>query len=131
LIRKTIGIVRRPAAADQQLKGRDMARAKMIVLARATEGQTKELDEWYETRHVHDLLAVPGITSIERFDVQMMKAPDGESWDYAGIYEIEAEDVSAVLKEMGARMGTPKMPGSPTLDSSKTLAIIAHEKPRK
>ena len=108
-----------------------MARAKMIVLAKATGGQTKQLDDWYETRHVPDLLAVPGITSIERFDVQMMKAPEGESWDYAGIYEIEADDIGAVLKEMGARMGTPQMPGSPTLDSSRTLAIIAHEKPRR
>jgi len=113
------------------LKERDMARAKMIVLAKAAEGQAKALDDWYETRHVHDLLAVPGITSIERFDVQMMKSPDGTTWDYAGIYEIEADDINAVLKEMGARMGGPQMPGSPTLDSSKTLAIIAHEKPGK
>jgi hypothetical protein len=109
-----------------------MARAKMIVLAAAHEGQAEALDQWYETRHVPDLLAVPGIKSIERFDVQMLKAPDGApKWDYIGIYEIEADDIDAVLKESGARMGTSRMPASPTLDSSKTLAIIAHEKPRK
>jgi hypothetical protein len=108
-----------------------MARAKMIVMAAATDGQTEALDQWYETRHVPDLLAVPGVRSIERFDVQMMKVPgDLPGWDFVGIYEIEADDINAVLKEMGARMGTERMPHSPTLDSAKTLAIIAHEKRR-
>jgi len=104
----------------------------MIVLAAAHEGQAEALDHWYETQHVPDLLAVPGVKAIQRFDVQLLKAPEGSPrWDYIGIYDLEADDIGAVLKEAGARMGSPQMPASPALDSSKTLALIAHEKRRE
>jgi hypothetical protein len=107
-----------------------MARAKMIVLAAAMPGQKLELDQWYDKRHIPDILAVPGIQSCERFDFQGMGPGDAaQKWDYVGIYDIEADDVGAVLKDMGGRMGTERMPKSPALDSSRTLAFIAHAKP--
>ncbi|MDB5444868.1 MAG: hypothetical protein JWQ97_185 [Phenylobacterium sp.] len=109
-----------------------MAQAKMIVLAAATDGQVAALDEWYETRHVPDLLQVPGVKSIQRFDARMLKVPEGApGWDFIGIYDLEADDIDAVLREAGVRMGTPQMPASPALDSSKTLALVAYPKSKK
>lgn len=106
-----------------------MARAKMIVLAAAHEGQAKALDDWYETRHVPDLLAVPGVQAIQRYDVRVLKGPAGtQAWDFIGIYDLEADDINGVLKEAAGRMGSAQMPASPALDSSKTLALVAHEK---
>lgn len=110
-----------------------MTKAKMIVLVAAPEGQSAGLDQWYENRHVPDLLAVPGIKAVERFDIGVvLHAPEGAPrWDFVGVYDLEADDIGTVLKEMGSRMGTARMPTSATLDSDKTLAVIAYPKTRK
>lgn len=104
-------------------------KAKMIVLAAAAEGQREALDHWYATRHIPDIEAVPGIVATERYDLQLMKAPEGcPQWDFFSVYSMEGDDIPAIMREMGSRMGGPLMPASPTLDSSKTLAFMAFPK---
>ena len=106
-----------------------MAEAVMVVLAAAQPGQAEELDQWYETRHVKDLMAVPGFKSIARYDLRAMKIPEGcPQWDFLGLYQLEADDINAVLAESGKRMGTAQMPASPAMDSAKTLAFVAFPK---
>lgn len=103
-----------------------MAKAKMVVFAKAVNGDKAGLDEWYRTTHVPDLLAVPGVKSIERFDISVrMTAPQGApAWDSMGIYELEADDIAAVLQEIGKRMKSGEIEISPVLDSPNTLAAI-------
>jgi len=97
----------------------------MIVFARAFEGRQAELAEWYDTRHIPDLLRVPGFRSAERITLRTMKSPPGTpTWDFLILYELEGDDPSAALAEAGKRMGGPDMPASPALDSASTLALV-------
>jgi hypothetical protein len=107
-----------------------MATARMIVFTIPTSaGESEELDRWYDEQHVPDLLAVPGVVGAQRFDLRKIKSPQGSpEWQFLAIYRIEADDIDAVFAEMNARMGTPRMPRSAALDSSKTLAYMATEK---
>lgn len=103
---------------------------KMIVMARAAEGRREELARWYDERHLLDLLAVPGIVSVERHDVVPVKQPNGTpGWDFALVYEFEG-DPMATLRTMPP-MGSDAMPASDALDSAQTLSVLALSQGRR
>ncbi|MET0377989.1 MAG: hypothetical protein ABW049_03275 [Spongiibacteraceae bacterium] len=109
-----------------------MAKATMIVFATAHPGKTEELDQWYDQRHIPDLLSVPGLVEAKRYDVRTLKMPEGcPKFDFLALYSMEGEDINTIVGAAAARMGTPDMPASPALDSSKTLALMAFEKSDK
>lgn len=105
---------------------------KMVVLAKAAAGRAEELAQWYDERHIPDLLAVPGFASAERHRVAPVKQPDGmPQWDFMLIYEITGDDPMTVLRTMGGMMGTERMPTSDALDSSQTLSLLGLSQYRK
>ena len=60
-----------------------------------------EYNEWYDTVHLRDVLAVEGVRSAARFrlaDDQMFD--DDAPGEYLAIYEIEADDLAAVGRAM-------------------------------
>lgn len=102
-----------------------MAKARMFVLAKAHEGCREKLEQWYDGRHIPDLLKVPGLVAARRSDVRTLKMPEGfPAYDSLAIYDLDG-DIDAILRESGSRMGTAAMPTSPAMDSSKTLALVA------
>ena len=50
---------------------------KMVVLAKAAEGQVEALAKWYDETHMNDLLAVPGLVTAERHNLITLKQPEG------------------------------------------------------
>jgi len=97
---------------------------KMVVFAKAAEGRVQELGQWYDERHFPDLLAVAGFVSAERHTLITVKQPDGlPAWDFMLIYEIEGDPI-AVLRGMGALMGTEKLPFTDALVSMSTLSVV-------
>jgi hypothetical protein len=95
--------------------------AKYILLAMngptTGEGDEETYNRWYDDVHVPDLLAVSGIISARRFKVLKSSMP----WPYVAAYEIETDDLPAVLAEMET---TPR-PFDPTFDRSVSGHILA------
>lgn len=88
-----------------------MARYKLIAFSNPVDGREDDFNQWYENQHLPDVVAVPGFVSGERF------ACVGEGpHKYMAIYEIETDDLPAVLAEFGKRPGTELMPVSDALD---------------
>jgi hypothetical protein len=58
-----------------------------------------ELNEWYDGTHIPELLAVPGFVSARRF----RRVGEDGAPEYLAVYEIEADDVSAPLRELRRR----------------------------
>lgn len=105
-----------------------MPKAKMCVLTVAQEGQSEAMAAWYDGQHIPDLLKVPGLVEAKRYDVKTLKLPPGmEAFESFAVYSLEGDDIAAILKESAVRMGTPDMPTSDALDSSKTFAFLATE----
>jgi hypothetical protein len=97
----------------------------MIAFAKAVDGRKDELNEWFEQQHVADLLKIPGFVSARRVAVRPMGAREGiPVWDFMALYEIEAEDVQAVIKEAGVRMATGVIVMSEALDRSSSLTLL-------
>jgi len=80
-----------------------------------------EFNKWYDEVHLPDVLSVPGIVGATRY------ARDSEEADlapYLALYELEAENLSDVLAEVGRRAGTPQM------EMSETLSMTEETGPR-
>jgi hypothetical protein len=95
---------------------------KMVVFAKAVPGKVTELAAWYDEQHINDLLAVPGLLTAERHTLMPVKQPDGSpAWDFMLIYELEGQDPSAALQNMGKA----QIAISDLLESTSTLSVIA------
>jgi len=100
----------------------------MIVLTRPVEGREQEYNDWYDGRHLDDILAVPGFVSARRFE-RKGEPVAGQPWPYLAIYEIDHDDPQAVLDAMLARVGTDAMPLSDAMDQDIYCVLYEERTP--
>ena len=58
-----------------------------------------EFNDWYDRTHLPELLAVPGFVSARRY----RRVGDDGAPEYLAVYEIEADDLAAPLRELRRR----------------------------
>jgi hypothetical protein len=93
-----------------------MPKAVLVVLTNPVEGKDDEYHDWYDNEHIPDLLAVPGITAVQRFAIAPASGQKPEQ-RFLAIYELESDDVEktmAAMREHRSKGG----PASPALDTS-------------
>jgi len=98
-----------------------MAHYKFLVITRPVPGKEAAYNDWYDHRHIPDVLKVPGFVSAQRFKASGETALPGP---YVAIYELETSDPSAALAELTARAGTSQMPLSDALDMTSVSATL-------
>lgn len=87
----------------------------MVVTSGAREGRSEEYDAWYDGTHLAEICAVPGVVSGRRYDA-FPASPNPQPAPCLAIYEIEADDPSAVVGEMMRRAQAGEMSRSDALD---------------
>lgn len=92
----------------------------MIFLTRPLPGREEEYNHWYDRVHLPDVLKVPGFRSAQRFRLHSEIA--GGIQSYLAIYEIEADDLGDVKREMGRRIKSGEMAMSEAIDWSGNVA---------
>lgn len=101
-----------------------MADCLMLVFTNPVEGQDRAFNEWYDSRHVNDVLAVPGVVAGRRYDLAPMTVPEDadlpaevpvQPHRYLAVYELD-RDPGDVMKEFLDRVARGKIPLSETLD---------------
>lgn len=101
-----------------------MPKLLVVALNGFVEGQEAEYNRWYDQEHIPALLRTPGMMRARRFKIiNTIKLPEGVSWPYLAVYEIETDDAAAFFKAMGANAGE----FSPAMDRSRSASIIAIE----
>jgi hypothetical protein len=76
-----------------------MPKGIMVVQSRPVSADREhEYNEWYTSVHIPEILAVPGFTGARRYKVTSTDGPV-----YVAVYDIEADDVTAPVKELSAR----------------------------
>jgi hypothetical protein len=88
-----------------------------MVFSNAAEGQEDEYNRWYDERHIVDVLAIPGVTSGQRFrlDPHDEASASSPAHRHLAMYTTEI-DPATVMKEIGTRMASGDMDVSPSLD---------------
>ena len=78
-----------------------MPKGIMLVQSRPSDSAREdEYNKWYSGTHIPEVLAVPGITGARRYK---LLGGDGAEPAYLAIYELDADDLTAPLRELSAR----------------------------
>lgn len=86
-----------------------MKRYKLVVLSEPVEGREQEYNDWYQNTHLYDIVAFNGFTSAQRFHASR-SLNEEKPVPYLAIYDIETDDIDAVVEEMGKHAGGERMP---------------------
>ncbi len=82
-----------------------MAKSIIIVQTNAVEGRTDEFEDWYVTRHLSDVTAVPGFAKAEfyrRSAAQRAGVP-APDYDYVAVYELDVPAAEGIRNLDAAR----------------------------
>lgn len=93
-----------------------MAKYKMVVLTNPLDGRHEEFNEWYDTRHLSDLLDLPGMQTAQRYRVV-----SGDGWQYLALYDVETDDLDGLMAEMYRRVDAQEIFMSPAFDDKYLL----------
>ena len=78
-----------------------MPKGIMLVQSRpSAPAREDEYNKWYSGTHIPEVLAVPGVTGARRY--KLLGGDDAEP-AYLAIYELDADDLTAPLRELSAR----------------------------
>ncbi len=102
-----------------------MSRYTFVVLTNASGGRDGEFNEWYNNKHIPDVLNIPGFVAAQRFSIASAQMDGATSpWRYLALYELDTDDLAGALKELAARVGTPAMVMSDSLDMKGIGAYV-------
>lgn len=101
-------------------------RYKMIVLSHPAAGREEEYNDWYQNFHLAQVVNIKDVKSAQRFRLAR-KLMEGEAHPYAAIYEIETDDIDAVLDELRAAAGTERLSISGAINTDFTNATVYEE----
>ena len=93
-----------------------MSRHIFAVLTNPIEGREAEFNAWYDDRHVHDILRLPGLVSAQRFGLSPVQS-GATPYQYLVLYEIETNDLAETIRELKAKDGTVEIPATTALAS--------------
>jgi hypothetical protein len=97
-----------------------VARHLFVVSSNPAQGREKDYNEWY-TRHVADLLALPGVISARRFVLSDAQATDAaHPFKYLACYEVETDDLQKFIGHLISVSGTEAMPISTALSPTNS-----------
>lgn len=94
-------------------------RTIQVVYSRPFPGKDDEYNEWYDKKHLPDVLSIPGVLSAQRYDLRPTAREQGTEpeYRYMTIYEIEG-DPDEVMAKLGAASGSGQMAVSDSFDTS-------------
>jgi len=94
-----------------------MANYQFVVFTKPVAGRDEAFNAWYNETHLPDMLKISGFTQGQRFRILRGVPPlETPSWEYFALYEIETDDIGAVMKSLRTRLGTADLPLSDSID---------------
>ncbi len=84
-----------------------------------------EYNDWYSHTHLPEIRAVPGVVAARRYKVR--DGGDARPHAYVAIYEIDADDLTAPVRELGARSAAGQMHMSDALQTDPPPVVTLYE----
>lgn len=98
-----------------------MSRCFYFVFTQPKAGRDDEFNHWYSNRHIHDLVAIPGIVAAQRY--HLLDPATGEATpDYLAIYEFS--DVDQAIAGIAERRGTDRMPSTDAINREMSKGVV-------
>lgn len=103
-----------------------MPRYRMVVTSEPVPGREDEYNDWYQNVHLGELVALEGFVSARRYRLTRSLV-EGESHPYMAIYEIETDDIDAVLGNLVRVAESKGLTMSDAIDTANTRAVVYEE----
>lgn len=103
-----------------------MPRFKMIALTRAQEGREDEFNDWYQNHHLPEICQFEGVLGAQRYK-QVAALQGGDDRNYLAVYDIETDDLGAVLGAIGKAGAEGKLTQSDAGDRARSYTVIFTE----
>jgi hypothetical protein len=100
-----------------------MPRYKLVVMSRPNEGREAEYNDWYQNFHLQQMVALPGFVSAQRFRFSRSLG-ERNTFPYLAIYEIDTDDIDAVVRVIEQSSGTDALVVSDVIDTASAYAAI-------
>jgi hypothetical protein len=86
-----------------------------------------DYNNWYTNTHLADVLQIPGITGARRFKASQVAPPPPGSHQYCAVYELDVDDVSSVMEELGQRFADGRMKMSDAMEMDPPPSFVIYE----
>lgn len=96
---------------------------KIIVFSNGVDGHEDAYNDWYNKRHIPDVVAIPGIVSAQRFRMVENVGTAEQVYRYCAIYEVESDSPQDVIQDLQKRAYTEAMEVSPYMDPVITAGL--------
>lgn len=101
-----------------------MARYRLVVLASPMPGREQECTDWYQDIHLPEMVGVSGVVSAQRYQRAADLRAGADTWPYMTIYEVETDDVQAVIQRIVDTATAGGFNMSDALDREDTYAVF-------
>jgi hypothetical protein len=98
-----------------------MAKYTLVVETSARPGRDDDFNDWYDNRHIPDVLDVPGIVAAQRFVLHGSFIGENPVNRYLALYELDTDDPDETLRALDAAV--PEMYLSDAWDDQPTRAV--------
>ena len=100
-----------------------MPRYTMLVSTSPVDGREGEYNDWYDNRHLGDVLSLEGFVSAQRFRLAEAEPEQKATHRYLAIYEVEAPSVEAAGKVLVEGFTSGRIPVSDALAPSSVEMV--------
>ena len=107
-----------------------MAHYKMVVMSDPVDGREEAYNQWYQNVHLPELLALEGFESARRFR-QARTLGQRTTYSYMVEYEIETDDIDAVLEDLVNKAQFGSLSMSDSIDRAHTYAAVYEDIPNE
>jgi hypothetical protein len=95
----------------------------MLILSRPAEGREAQYNDWYQNVHLEQMLTLKGFKAAQRFRLERSLG-EREAAPYAAIYEIETDDLDAVLAGLYREAASQRLMIDEALDRASIYAAV-------
>ncbi len=100
-----------------------MNQYKMVVLSNPMPGREQECDDWYQHKHLQDIVALPGFVAGQRFHLaHPIEEPN--PYRFMAVYDIDSNDLLQTLGGLLVAADNGSLEVSESLDSANAYAAI-------
>lgn len=96
----------------------------LVQSAPSNPAREDEYNAWYAGKHIPEVREIPGVVSARRYKLVGRK---GQAPAYLAIYELEADDVRAPLRELGARISSGDIEMSDVIQQDPAPIVTLYE----
>jgi hypothetical protein len=100
-----------------------MANYVMAVYSNAQPGRDADYMTWYENIHVKEICTIKGVRSGHVFQI-LPTSPVKPGTNYMAIYELDVEDPTSVLAEIGRRGQAGEMTMTDAIDATSAQITL-------